>query len=323
MLYDILSVSNVIGGYNMDKNNNRFVYIAAISYALITGLSFLFTKIALSVSNPLDILAFRFTAAFMAVVLLLLFRVISLNYDMEKIKRILPLALLYPLMFFTFQTFGLQYASSSEAGILLASAPVFTLILARIFLGEKPSILQTLSVIVSVIGVIYITLTKGASFDFSNLKGIIFLILSALSFSGYSVMARILTKDFNSMELSFMMSIISFICFNTLAIGNHLIAGTLNTFLTPLKNIKFIIAIIYLGVLSSLITSLLTNYILSKIEASKMSVFSNLGTVISIIAGVVFLNEKIYYYHIIGSILIIGGVIGTNFLDKIKDRAKV
>lgn len=323
MLYDILSVSNMIGGYNMDKNNNRFVYIAAISYALITGLSFLFTKIALSVSNPLDILAFRFTAAFMAVVLLLLFRVISLNYDMEKIKRILPLALLYPLMFFTFQTFGLQYASSSEAGILLASAPVFTLILARIFLGEKPSILQTLSVIVSVIGVIYITLTKGTSFDFRNIKGIIFLILSALSFSGYSVMARILTKDFNSMELSFMMSIISFICFNTLAIGNHLIAGTLNTFLTPLKNIKFIIAIIYLGVLSSLITSLLTNYILSKIEASKMSVFSNLGTVISIIAGVVFLNEKIYYYHIIGSILIIGGVIGTNFLDKIKDRAKV
>ncbi|NLJ99166.1 MAG: hypothetical protein GX320_07885 [Tissierellia bacterium] len=47
-----------------------------------------------------------------------------------------------------------------------------------------------------------------------------------------------------------------------------------------------------------------------------MSVFSNLGTVISIIAGAVFLKEEIFYYHIIGSILIIGGVIGANFLDK-------
>lgn len=45
-----------------------------------------------------------------------------------------------------------------------------------------------------------------------------------------------------------------------------------------------------------------------------MSVFANLGTVISIVAGVVFLNESIYYYHIIGSVLIVGGVLGTNFL---------
>lgn len=297
-------------------NDNRLVYISAISYALITGLSFLFTKIALSISSPLDILAFRFSAAFLSILLLLLFKVIKLNYSLDRIKKILPLALLYPLMFFAFQTFGLQYASSSEAGILLASAPIFTLILARIFLGEKPHILQTLSVIISVIGVIYITLMKGTSLDFNNMKGIIFLILSALSFSGYSIMARILTRDFSSMELSFIMSIISFICFNILAITNHIISGTIDTFLSPLKNIKFVIAIIYLGILSSLVTSLLTNYILSKIEASKMSVFSNLGTVISIIAGVVFLKEEIFYYHIIGSILIVAGVIGTNFLGK-------
>ena len=112
------------------------------------------------------------------------------------------------------------------------------------------------------------------------------------------------------------MIIISFISFNSMAISGHLINGTLSEFFKPLTNIRFIIAILYLGVLSSLITSLFINYILSKIEASKMSVFSNLGTVISIIAGVVFLKEKIYYYHIIGSVFIVGGVLGTNFLDK-------
>lgn len=47
-----------------------------------------------------------------------------------------------------------------------------------------------------------------------------------------------------------------------------------------------------------------------------MIVFSNLGTVISIVAGIIFLKEKIYYYHIIGSVMIVGGVLGTNFLDK-------
>lgn len=306
----------------MKEENNKFVYIAAMIYALITGLSFLFTKIALSVSQPLDILAFRFTAAFVAILLAWALKLVKVDFDREKVKRILPLALLYPLLFFAFQTFGLQYATSSEAGILLAAAPVFTLILARIFLGEKPSLLQTLSLVVSVIGVIYITVKKGSSIDLKNMKGIIFLILSALSFAGYSVMARILTKDFSSMDLSIMMSIISFICFNIIGIGNHMFTGSINTFLAPLKSFKFIVAILYLGVLSSLVTSLLTNYILSRIEASKMSVFTNLGTVISIIAGVVFLKEDIFYYHIIGSILIIAGVIGTNFLDKKFGRAK-
>lgn len=296
--------------------DKKFIYTAAISYAIITGLSFLFSKIALSSADPLDMLAHRFSASFIAVLILLLFNVVKVNYSLERVKKILPLALLYPMGFFAFQTFGLEYASSSEAGIMIASAPVFTLILASFFLGEKSTTLQKLSVIISVIGVVYITLMKSSSFEINNFKGIVFLLLSALCFSGYSVIARVLTKDFSSTELSFMMITISFVVFNLIALVKNITNETLHVFFTPLTTPSFLISIIYLGVLSSLVTSLLTNYILSKIEASKMSVFSNLGTVISIIAGVVFLNEKIFYYHIIGSIFIVGGVIGTNFLDK-------
>lgn len=300
----------------MEKGKSRIVYIAAVLYALITGLSFLFGKIGLETSNPLDLLSYRFTASFFAILITILFKWVKLDYNNEKLFKILPLAFLYPLLFFGFQTFGLQYANSSEAGILLAASPVFTLILSTYFLKEKTSFLQRFSIILSVIGVIYITIMKGTSFDFSNLKGIILLVLSALSFSGYSVMARKLTNDFSNVELSYMMIIISFICFNIISLGNHLMNGTLASYFTPLKNPSFIVAILYLGLFSSLVTSLLTNFVLSKIEASKMSVFSNLGTVISIVAGVIFLKEEIFYYHILGSILIVGGVIGTNFLDK-------
>ena len=296
--------------------DKKFVYTAAVSYAIITGLSFLFGKIALSSVDPIDMLAHRFSASFIAVLLLLLFKFVKVNYSFERIKKILPLALLYPMAFFAFQTFGLQYASSSEAGILTAAGPVFTLILASIILNEKSTTLQKISVIISVSGVIYITLMKTSSFEINSIKGIIFLLLSALSFSGYSIMARVLTRDFSSTELSVIMITISFVVFNAIALAKNLSNGTLNTFLAPFTNPSFVVSVIYLGVLSSLVTSLLSNYILSKIEASKMSVFANLATVISIVAGVVFLNEKIFYYHIIGSILIVGGVIGTNFLDK-------
>ena len=296
---------------------NKKVYMAATAYTLITGLAFLFVKIALTSADPFDLLAYRFTVAFIAILVAYAFKKVKIDYSIERIKKIIPLALIYPLSFFTFQTFGLQYTSSAEAGILMASSPVFTLLLATYFIKEKTTFYQKLSILLSVAGVIYITVNKSTGLNFNSILGVILILLTALSIAGYNVMARIYTRDFTSIELSSIMIFISFIGYNLISIIKHLIKGTLSSFFAPLTRISFIISILYLGVLSSLVTSLTTNYILSKIEASKMSVFANLATVITIIAGAVFLKENIYYYHIIGSILIVGGVLGTNFLDKL------
>jgi len=44
-----------------------------------------------------------------------------------------------------------------------------------------------------------------------------------------------------------------------------------------------------------------------------MSVFSNFATLITILAGVIFLKEQFHLYHLVGAIIIIAGVIGTNY----------
>lgn len=137
---------------------------------------------------------------------------------------------------------------------------------------------------------------------------------SLLIYLPNSILARKLTKDYTTTELSFIMITVSFLAFTSFALMQHIASGTLGQFFLPLTNTKFLVSIFYLGVLSTLGTSLLTNFALSKLEASKMIVFSNLGTVISIVAGVIFLKEDLFYYHIIGSIFIVGGVLGTNFL---------
>lgn len=297
----------------MKKTNMAKVYSGAVLYSIITGLSFLFGKLGLDHSSPLDLLAYRFTAAFLATLVPLVFGWVKLDINKNMIKKILPLAIFNPLLFFGFQAFGLDLTLSSEAGIILAVGPVFTMILASYFLKERTTSLQKISILVSVFGVIYITVMKSSSIEFENMKGIIFLLISTLSLAIYSVMARKLTRDFSSMELSYVMIGISFISFNILAIGKHAIDGDIASFISPLSHVNFIIAILYLGILSSFLTSYLSNYVLSKVESYKMSVFTNLATVISVIAGVVFLNEDISYFHIIGSALIIVGVIGANF----------
>lgn len=210
---------------------NKKVYMAATAYTLITGLAFLFVKIALTSADPFDLLAYRFTVAFIAILVAYAFKKVKIDYSIERIKKIIPLALIYPLSFFTFQTFGLQYTSSAEAGILMASSPVFTLLLATYFIKEKTTFYQKLSILLSVAGVIYITVNKSTGLNFNSILGVILILLTALSIAGYNVMARIYTRDFTSIELSSIMIFISFIGYNLISIIKHLIKGTLSSFL--------------------------------------------------------------------------------------------
>jgi drug/metabolite transporter (DMT)-like permease len=95
------------------------------------------------------------------------------------------------------------------------------------------------------------------------------------------------------------------------SLTTHSILGTVDGFVAPLSNGTFVALIFCLGAVQ-LVTALLANYILSKISASKMSVFANLSTVVSIASGAIFLQETITWYHLFGSALIIAGVIGSN-----------
>ncbi|HGH7177263.1 TPA: DMT family transporter [Bacillus wiedmannii] len=291
-------------------------YLSALLYSFIIGFSFMFVKLALTVTSPLDTLAHRFTVAFVAASIPIVFGFVKLNMSFKNILALLPLAIFYPALFFAFQAFGLVYTSSSEAGIIQAAIPIFTMMLASYFLKEYTNTWQKISVLISVIGVIYIFIMNGIGTHETSFIGVILILLSALSSAFYNVLARKMTKKFKLMDLTYTMTVIGFISFNLIAIASHISKGTITAYFKPFTNGTFLISILYLGLLSSLLTALLLNYSLSYIEAAKISVFSNLSTLITIIAGVIFLHEQISYYHIIGTIMIIFGIIGTNFWGK-------
>ncbi|MGL4383520.1 MAG: DMT family transporter, partial [Bacilli bacterium] len=227
----------------------------------------------------------------------------------------LPVALLYPVLFFTFQTFALIYISSSIAGVIQATVPISTIILAYLFLQEKTSRLQRIGVCLSVSGILIITIfsSKGANF---SLFGIFLSLISIISFAGYTILTKKLTKIYSAYTLTFTMITISFITFNIIAIGNSLIEGNISTFLTPLQDASFLLGIIYLGVLSSFVTSLLSTYALSKLDASKVSVFGNLTHIITILVGVLVLDEPFSPIYLLGIIITLAGVIATNYFGQ-------
>ncbi|AWX57694.1 EamA family transporter [Brevibacillus brevis] len=290
--------------------------LAALLNAGITGLSFLFLKMALAVTNPVDTLAHRFTVAFIAASIPIVFGWIKLSIKPKDMLTIIPLAMLYPVLFFTLQAFGLVYTTSSEAGIIQATVPIFTMIMAAFFLGESSTWLQKLSTLLSVGGVVYIFAMKGLGVNAGSGSsiGTILILLSAFSLAGYSVLARKMTKSFHYIDMTYMVALLGFLFFNGWSVIRHSAEGTLSTYFAPFASSAFIISIVFLGILSSLMTSFMTNFALSKMEASKLSVFNNLSTLVTIVAGVIFLQEQLAYYHLIGAVMIIIGVIGTNFL---------
>ncbi|MGN4123783.1 DMT family transporter [Lysinibacillus sphaericus] len=298
----------------------RMAYIAAIIYSIVIGLSFMFVKMTLTVASPMDTLAHRFTIAMMGVTVLVLLKREKLKINKYDLLQILPLALLYPIAFFTFQVFGLARISSSEAGIIQATVPIFTLVLASILLKEKATRGQIAFISLSVLGVIYMLFMNGVSANTANLLGSGFIVLSAIATSLYNVFARKLTQQYTLVTLTYVMTLCGFLVFNGIAVGNHLVNGTIHQFFRPFMHVDFILAILYLGILSSLGTSYLSNYALSKMEASKMSVFSNFATLITIVAGVIFLQEAFHLYHLMGAIVIIIGVVGTNYLGNGRKR---
>ncbi|NLZ53679.1 MAG: DMT family transporter, partial [Thermoanaerobacteraceae bacterium] len=300
----------------MSDSDLKLAYYFALLHTLITGLSFLFTKTALKFASPMDVLAYRFTASLIALMVPIMLKRVHLDYAGKNLLQVCSLGLLYPIAFFFFQTFGLVYATSSEGGILQSVTPIFTMLLAAVFLKERTTGYQKLSILLSVAGVIYIFIMKGAGLDITEVLGISLLLLSSIASAGYHVLTRITLRRFSITEVSFIMTLLGFLFFNTAAIIGHVVKGTLNQFLAPLQNLEFAISILYLGILSSLVTSLLNNYILKKLEAAKVSVFGNLRTVVTIVAGVYFLKERLYLYHIIGSLMIILGVLGTNYAGR-------
>ncbi|WP_232698674.1 DMT family transporter [Brevibacillus daliensis] len=294
----------------------RKAYIAATIYAMIIGLSFMFVKITLTIATPLDTLAHRFTIAWVVATLLLLVKKESIKVKKKDVLRIALLAILYPTLFFAFQVFGLVHTSSSEAGIIQATVPIFTLVFASIILKETSTRGQIIAVSLSVLGVIYILYMNGVGAENTSLLGSGFILLSALTSSLYNVFARKLTRLYSLFTITYVMTLFGFIAFNGITLTNHLINGTVHQFMQPFFHIDFVLAILYLSVLSSLGTSYLSNYALSQLPASQVSVFSNLATLITILAGIVFLNESFHYYHAIGTCIIIAGIIGVNYFGK-------
>lgn len=300
----------------MNSKQKILPYITALISSIIFGLSFLFAKMALTVAGPLMLVSLRFLAAFIVMSMLVILKVIKVSYKNKKMGWLLLLALFEPVIYFIFETYGLQYTASSIGGLMISLIPIAVTVLGAYFLNEKPTFKQTIFIFISVSGVALIGLMDSSSSSGSSLWGILLLLGAVLSAAFFSIISRKISRDFTPIEITYFMTFLGAVCFNVLSLLELLIKGKLPEYFRPLASPTFAMSILFLGIISSIIAYFLINYSLSKIQASTTAVFSNISTIVSILAGVVFLRESFELYHLAGSVLILLGVWGTNYYSR-------
>lgn len=290
-------------------NKEKIAYLGLSLMTLITGLSFIFVKLGLAHSNPYDLLAHRFTIAFFTIAILKIFSIIKIPKISKKDWiAIISVSIFYPLLFFAFQALGLEFSTASEAGIIFAFLPIFTLLAGKIFLKEKTTFFQKVGALISFSGLFYIYYFK-SNIGNQNIIAIIFLVLSVLTMVGYFILGKKIMRTYNSLNLTAIMVTIAFIAFNLISIYQHLENNNINSYFEPFLHFSFTYSVLYLGILSTVLTSFLSNYSLIYLPASKISIFSNLNPIIAIIGGILLLGEAFFWYDMVGTFFVLLGVI--------------
>jgi len=304
---------------------NKIVHLAGVSFAVIFGFTFMFSKIALAEITPIGLIAYRFLVAFISIEILRWFKVIRISFKRASFLPLFLVAIFQPILYFLFETYGVDKTASGEAGMMIALIPIFVTILSSIIIKEKPRLIQVLFIIWSVSGVFLIQLMKSNSGLTIELLGFFLLLGAVISAAMFNIASRNASRTLKPYEVTYFMMLAGAVVFNLIYLIQLAFLGDVSLYFSYLFNPKLLLPIFYLGVIASIGGFFLVNFALSKLPAHVTSIYANLSTVVAVIAGAVFLNEQLYFYHFIGGFMIITGVYGTvrfNHLIKSKQLSK-
>ena len=293
------------------KNKALTGCLCALGCEVLFGLSYVFTKKATSVAGEFELLGWRFLVAFIVMSLCAVFGLIRLRLKGKPVRKLIPIVLCSPVVYFIGETVGISHTSAAESGIFLACIPVVSLIASALILKKKPTRLQVTGIGITLVGVLITVLAAGMSASLS-VVGYLFLTAAVISYALYSVfVAR--AEAFSEAEITWVMLAGGAATFTLIALVQALAEGSLAHLVAlPFSSIDFLIAVLYQGIGCSILAFFMSNVAIANIGVNKTSSFIGASTVVSILAGVLLLNEALTPWQIIGAAVIVAGIYTAN-----------
>ena len=284
-----------------------FIGILSLIFAMfIWASSFVALKSAMNDLGPFTVIFFRMLIASLC---FLYFIKGFLKYDFSKkdIKFILLLALFEPCLYFIFESKALQLTSASQAGMITSLMPIITAMVAGYFLKEIISKQMIFGSLIALGGAIWLSLQGTSSIDAPNpLLGNFLEFLAMLCAAFYTVTVRYLSDRYSALFITAIQVFIGTVFFIPLFLYEYINIGLNMT-------VESFLWVAYLGVVVTLGGYGLYNYALTKIEASKASIFIYLIPVFTLFLAYFMLNEKLSSLEFIACFIILFGVFISEF----------
>lgn len=302
----------------MKKHTILIATLAALGAQVIFGFSFMFTKLALASASPMTVVSGRYIVAFLGMTAVMLIKREKICIK-KGVWKIILMSLFQPVLYFLFETYGIKLTTSAFSAIMISLIPVVAMIMGIFTLNETPRVMQYIFSALSVAGVVIMALS-GKSGGTVTTLGIILLFGAVLSSAAFNITSRKISKDFSATERTWATTAVGVIVFSAIAIFEN--SGDITMIIEPFFKPVYLWSVIYLGFVSSVIAFLMLNFANTHLPVAKTTVFSNITTIISVIAGAMFLDEKITPIAILSTIMIICGVTGVQMIS-VKKRGEI
>lgn len=211
--------------------------------------------------------------------------------------------LLNPFVYYLILFKSYELLPAQIAQPLNYSWQIVLIIFLAIFFKERLSFKKIIGIIVSFLGVIWLSIFSQSSGIFGNISilGIILALFSAFVWAGYWILKMKSNDSVNlSMFFNFLFSFIYIVIFSFF-IEFHLPVG------------KYLLASIYAGIMEMAIPFFLWNRALSlAVNRSSITQITYLSPFLSLIFINYILGERVSYFSLIGLILIIAGIVIIN-----------
>ena len=227
------------------------------------------------------------------------------DHIIENIKLIIVLGITSITIFNSIVYYSLNFTQVISGVLMISTIPVMIIVFCWILKIEKSNVYQILGVIFSLLGVIVI-ITKADLVILLNLnfnRGDLWMVVAMFSWAMYSALLR--KKKLEISQLSLLQIIISAgLVFLFPAYLIELSLGHKTSIHLP-----FILILTYVVFFPGLASFIFWIKGISIIGSNRAGIFLHLIPIFSTIMAIIILKEKFMFYHLIGALLIVTGII--------------
>lgn len=285
----------------MIKKQNLTGHFFALCCTFIWGISFISSKILLEILTPGEILFFRFTVGFIILFILSPKVFPFTNWKTELLC--FSAAFCGMLLYQYLENAALIYSSASNVGLLVATAPFFTGIISPLFGGEKMRLPFFLGFLLSILGVFFVVF-NGKFILALNPFGDFLAVSAAFVWAFYTLLTnRLNQKNLNIVQITRRMFLYAMIMSAPFVV-NSAFPGKL----LALCQMRYLLNILFLGVLASGLCFVFWNTAMKRIGALNSSVYIYTIPVITLFFSFLILGEPITPLALLGTAFILAGL---------------